>query len=298
MRSAACSTALESALAAARSCSSSAARPARWRRSGRAASPSRERSARGSKLSVPVLPWHAHRDRLAGLACALGVATGTLGKIARDLALLAQTEVAEAHERPADAGGSSTMPHKRNPVRAAVALAAAVRAPGLVATMLSAMPQEHERGLGGWQAEWDALPELVGVDRRRGARRRGSARGTGRRRGAHAREPRHHPRPGAGGSRGHAARPAARQAGSARAASKPRPAAWSRRDARWPTSSRTIPRSPRCSIAAPSTPRSRRSTTWDARARSSRTRSADAATRSGSRSSVSASGADRDVAAG
>jgi 3-carboxy-cis,cis-muconate cycloisomerase len=115
------------------------------------------------KLSVPVLPWHAHRDRLAGLACALGVATGTLGKIARDLALLAQTEVGEAHERPAEAGGSSTMPHKRNPVRAAVALAAAVRAPGLVATILSAMPQEHERGLGGWQAEWDAIPELVGV---------------------------------------------------------------------------------------------------------------------------------------
>jgi 3-carboxy-cis,cis-muconate cycloisomerase len=115
------------------------------------------------KLSVPVLPWHAHRDRLAGLACALGVATGTLGKIARDLALLAQTEVAEAHERPEDAGGSSTMPHKRNPVRPAVALAAAVRAPGLVATILSAMPQEHERGLGGWQAEWDTIPELVGA---------------------------------------------------------------------------------------------------------------------------------------
>jgi 3-carboxy-cis,cis-muconate cycloisomerase len=115
------------------------------------------------KLSVPVLPWHAHRDRLAGLACALGVATGTFGKIARDLALLAQTEVGEAHERAEDAGGSSTMPHKRNPVRAAVALAAAVRAPGLVATILSAMPQEHERGLGGWQAEWDAIPELVGV---------------------------------------------------------------------------------------------------------------------------------------
>jgi 3-carboxy-cis,cis-muconate cycloisomerase len=115
------------------------------------------------KLSVPMLPWHAHRDRLAGLACALGVATGALGKIARDLALLAQTEVGEAHERPEEAGGSSTMPHKRNPVRAAVALAAAVRAPGLVATILSAMPQEHERGLGGWQAEWDAMPELVEV---------------------------------------------------------------------------------------------------------------------------------------
>jgi 3-carboxy-cis,cis-muconate cycloisomerase len=89
-------------------------------------------------LTVAAIPWHAHRDRLATLACALGVATGTAGKIARDLGLLAQTEVAEAHE-PADAaGGSSSMPHKQNPVRAAIAIAAAVRAPGRVATMLSA----------------------------------------------------------------------------------------------------------------------------------------------------------------
>jgi 3-carboxy-cis,cis-muconate cycloisomerase len=115
------------------------------------------------RLAVPALPWHAHRDRLASLACALGVATGTNGKIARDLGLLAQTEVGEAHEAPGQAGGSSSMPHKQNPVRAARAVAAAVRAPGLVATMLSAMPQEHERGLGGWQAEWDTLPELVSV---------------------------------------------------------------------------------------------------------------------------------------
>lgn len=113
------------------------------------------------QLSVPPMPWHSHRDRLAALACALGVAAGTLGKIGRDLALLAQTEVGEVHDRTADAGGSSTMPHKRNPVGAATALAVAIRAPGLVATLLSAMPQEHERGLGGWQAEWDAVPELV-----------------------------------------------------------------------------------------------------------------------------------------
>jgi 3-carboxy-cis,cis-muconate cycloisomerase len=113
-------------------------------------------------LTVPELPWHAHRDRLATLACALGVATGTMGKIARDIALLAQTEVAEAFESAAGGrGGSSTMPQKRNPVGASVVLAASVRAPGLVATMLAAMPQEHERGLGGWQAEWETLPELV-----------------------------------------------------------------------------------------------------------------------------------------
>jgi 3-carboxy-cis,cis-muconate cycloisomerase len=112
-------------------------------------------------LKVPTLPWHAHRDRLASLACALGIAAGTIGKIARDLTLLAQTEVGEAYEPSADAGGSSTMPHKRNPVRAAVSAAAAIRAPGLVATVLTAMPQEHERGIGGWQAEWDAVPDLV-----------------------------------------------------------------------------------------------------------------------------------------
>ena len=112
-------------------------------------------------LTVPPAPWHAHRDRLATLACALGVACGTMGKIARDLTLLGQTEVQEAVESAGKAGGSSTMPHKRNPVRASRVLASALRAPGLVATLLSAMPQEHERGLGGWQAEWDVLPELV-----------------------------------------------------------------------------------------------------------------------------------------
>ena len=113
-------------------------------------------------LAVPDLPWHAHRDRFAALACALGVATGTMGKIARDVSLLAQTEVAEAFEGGAEGrGGSSTMPQKRNPVGASVVLAASLRAPGLVATMLAALPHEHERGLGGWQVEWETLPELV-----------------------------------------------------------------------------------------------------------------------------------------
>jgi 3-carboxy-cis,cis-muconate cycloisomerase len=115
-------------------------------------------------LALPALPWHSHRDRLAEAATTLGLCTGTLGKIARDLALHAQTEVAEAFEPTASGrGASSTMPHKRNPVAAAVALAAAARVPGLVATMLGAMVQEHERGLGGWPAEWEVLPELVGL---------------------------------------------------------------------------------------------------------------------------------------
>lgn len=115
-------------------------------------------------LQVPDIPWHTHRDRLADLACALGVTCGSLGKIGRDLALLAQTEVGEAFEPSAPGrGGSSSMPHKRNPVFAVVAIAASVRAPGLVSTMLAAMPQEHERGIGGWQSEWQTLPALVDV---------------------------------------------------------------------------------------------------------------------------------------
>jgi len=113
------------------------------------------------RLSLPDLPWHAQRDRIAEVATALGLAVGTLGKIARDVSLLMQTEVAEALEPgAAGRGGSSTMPHKRNPVGSAVILAAAARVPSLVATMLGAMVQEHERGLGGWHAEWDTLPEI------------------------------------------------------------------------------------------------------------------------------------------
>ncbi len=113
-------------------------------------------------LMLPDAPWHAERDRVAEVATVLGLLTGTLGKMARDISLHMQTDVAEASEPvAAGRGGSSTMPHKRNPVGCAVALAAAVRVPGLVSAMLSGMVQEHERGLGGWQAEWDTLPQIV-----------------------------------------------------------------------------------------------------------------------------------------
>jgi 3-carboxy-cis,cis-muconate cycloisomerase len=116
------------------------------------------------ELPLPDLPWHAHRDRMAEVATTLGLCTGSLGKIARDLSLHAQTEIGELAEPGAPGrGGSSTMPHKRNPVASAVVLAAAGRVPGLVATMLGAMVQEEERGLGGWHAEWETLPELVGL---------------------------------------------------------------------------------------------------------------------------------------
>lgn len=112
-------------------------------------------------LRVPDTPWHSQRDSLAELATVLALIDGTLGKIARDLSLMLQNEVGEIRiDTPHGAGGSSTMPHKRNPVSLAVILAAAVRAPALASTMLSAMVQEHERGLGGWHAEWDTLPEL------------------------------------------------------------------------------------------------------------------------------------------
>ncbi len=112
-------------------------------------------------LPEPPLPWHAHRDSLGEVTAVLGLMTGTLGKMARDISLAMQTEVGELFEPAGEGrGGSSTMPHKRNPVGCAVVLAAAQRVPPLVATMLASMPQEHERGLGGWHAEWQTLPEI------------------------------------------------------------------------------------------------------------------------------------------
>jgi 3-carboxy-cis,cis-muconate cycloisomerase len=111
-------------------------------------------------LALPALPWHTQRDRVAEVATTLGLCTGTLGKMARDISLHMQTEIAEIFEPAGEGrGGSSTMPHKRNPVSAGIVLSAATRVPGLVSTMLSAMVQEDERGLGNWQAEWETLPE-------------------------------------------------------------------------------------------------------------------------------------------
>jgi 3-carboxy-cis,cis-muconate cycloisomerase len=123
--------------------------------------PVAEALARELQLSLPEQPWHTQRDRLAEFAAWLGLIAGSLGKVGRDISLLMQTEIGEVFE-PAAAGkgGSSTMPHKRNPVGAAVMISASVRAPGLVATMFAAMPQEHERSLGLWHAEWETLPEL------------------------------------------------------------------------------------------------------------------------------------------
>ncbi len=110
----------------------------------------------------PTWPWHTNRARIQDIAAQLGILCSTLGKIARDIALLMQTEVAEVFEPSAPGkGGSSTLPHKRNPVQSVAIIAIATRTPGLVATMLSAGLQEHERGIGGWHAEWDTMRELL-----------------------------------------------------------------------------------------------------------------------------------------
>ncbi len=105
--------------------------------------------------------WHTQRDEWVALACEVAVLSGSLGKIGRDLALMAQGEICEMAE-PAGAGrgGSSAMPQKRNPVAAMIAIAAATRAPHQAAALLAAMGQEHERGLGGWQAELAEWPAL------------------------------------------------------------------------------------------------------------------------------------------
>jgi 3-carboxy-cis,cis-muconate cycloisomerase len=112
-------------------------------------------------LDVPRLPWHTLRNRVGELAGALGVAAGVCGKAALDLVLLSQSEVAEVRE--AAGGGSTSMPHKHNPVAAVSALGCAKQAPGLVATLLAAMVQEHERAAGAWHAEWRPLTELLTV---------------------------------------------------------------------------------------------------------------------------------------
>uniref|UniRef100_UPI001FE85F0C lyase family protein n=1 Tax=Allorhizocola rhizosphaerae TaxID=1872709 RepID=UPI001FE85F0C len=110
-------------------------------------------------LAEPAMSWHTNRGRVGELAAALGLACGAVGKVARDVTLLAQTEVGEVHE--ASPGRSTAMPHKRNPVASICAVASAMQSPGLVATVLSAMVQEHQRAAGAWHAEWRPMRELL-----------------------------------------------------------------------------------------------------------------------------------------
>ena len=122
----------------------------------------RKRMAGELGLGDPGSTWHTQRDEWVALGCELGLMTGSLGKIAVDISLLGQYEVSEVTE-PSEPGrgGSSAMPHKRNPVASMVAIAAAHRAPQRVAALLGAMPQQHERALGAWQAELAEWPQLL-----------------------------------------------------------------------------------------------------------------------------------------
>jgi len=109
-------------------------------------------------------PWQAQRDTLNTFAGILGILSGSLGKMAKDISLMMQTEIGEVFEGAAEGkGGSSTMPHKRNPVTCALIMSNGARTPGLVGTMLSSMVQEHERSAGYWHAEWETLTQLMGL---------------------------------------------------------------------------------------------------------------------------------------
>lgn len=117
--------------------------------------------AKQLNLTVPTSTWHGERDRIVEIASVLGMIVGNTGKMARDWSLMMQTEIAELFEPTAKGrGGSSTMPHKRNPVAAASVLAAANRVPALMSSIYQSMVQEHERSLGAWHAEWLAIPEI------------------------------------------------------------------------------------------------------------------------------------------
>jgi len=120
-----------------------------------------QRTAKALGLTVPQAAWHTQRDEWVRLGLEVSVLAGTLGKIATDLSLMAQGEIAELAEPSGQGrGGSSAMPHKRNPVSCMIALAGAARAPQRAAALLATMGQEHERGLGNWQAELAEWPAL------------------------------------------------------------------------------------------------------------------------------------------
>lgn len=113
-------------------------------------------------LNNSPISWHTQRDRIVEISMVLGILTGTISKIAKDVSLMMQTEIAEVFEPLGDGkGGSSTMPHKRNPVSSIAILANAQRVPNLVATMLSSMTQDHERATGQWHAEWETFTQII-----------------------------------------------------------------------------------------------------------------------------------------
>ena len=117
--------------------------------------------ARELSLPFPRVPWHSQRERIGEAATCYGLLAGSLAKIARDISLGTQTEIAELAEPAAGRGGSSTMPHKQNPLACAAILASTSRVPPLVATILAALSGEFQRSLGPWQSEWETVPQIV-----------------------------------------------------------------------------------------------------------------------------------------
>jgi 3-carboxy-cis,cis-muconate cycloisomerase len=118
--------------------------------------------ARRLELEEPAVPWHTARQRVADLGSSLAIGSGVLEKVALDLVLLSQTEVGEVSESSGGGrGGSSTLPHKRNPVGAVLTIACARRVRGAAGVLLEAMPQEQERAAGAWQSEWAPLSEAL-----------------------------------------------------------------------------------------------------------------------------------------
>ena len=117
--------------------------------------------AEALELPEPVIPWHSNRVRVAELGAALDIAAGALAKIALDVVLLSQTEVAEVAE--AGAGGSSTLPHKRNPIGSTRAIACARRVHACAGVLSGGLAQEHERAAGGWHAEWQPLSDALAL---------------------------------------------------------------------------------------------------------------------------------------
>jgi 3-carboxy-cis,cis-muconate cycloisomerase len=112
-------------------------------------------------LPEPLLPWHAERERIAEVATTMGIVAGSMAKIAADLTLLQQSEIAEISPgSDSSRGGSSAIPQKRNPVDATLTTAAARLAIGDVTAILNSMAHAHERAPGEWQAEWEAIANL------------------------------------------------------------------------------------------------------------------------------------------
>jgi len=115
-------------------------------------------------LAEPTVPWHTDRSRIAEIGAALSLVAGVLGKISQDVILMAQTEVGEVAEPAGEGrGGSSTLPHKRNPILSVTAAASARRVFDLSHTLQAALPQEHERAIGAWHSEWEALSDALAL---------------------------------------------------------------------------------------------------------------------------------------